>query len=794
MLADLRYALRSFRRAPGFTALVIATLAVGIGANTAVFSVVHAVLLRPFSYPDVDSLLRIRAGTSHPDLTDIARRATTISGVEGYRPQLFDYTTGTDAMRLDGMLVTGGLLQLFGAAPAAGRLIDPGDDVAGAGHVVLLSAPFWRSYFAADPSVVGRAIVLSGQTYTVVGVLADRFEFPAAHADVVAAFLPHAGRGGREATSRGAHTLRAFVRLKPGGTRAAAQQELTSLSVALEREYPETNQNVRIVLQEMRDSVAGTLREPLLILLATVAFVLLIACVNVANLLIARGAERRGELAVRAAIGATRARIMRQVLVESLVLAAAGGLAGIAIAWWLTRTIVALAPEGIPRLATASVDLPVLVFALAVSLFTGLLFGMLPALSSASASIAAAARAGSRASRDGQRLRSLLLVSEVALALVLLVGAGLLLRSFSSLIAQRPGFDATRLLTGSVTLNGDRYASITNRALFWEAFEERMRSIPGVGDVALTTDLPIGGQPLYHNLAFEGRSMAPGTEPEVYYRGVNPAYFRAMGIPLVKGRFFTAADRGGTPLVAIVNEAFAREYYPGEEVLGRRLRWASGDGTWITIVGVVADVRGLSLDQGEVPAVHAPFAQDANPWRRWMDVAIRTDGDAAALAPILRREILAVDRRVPVARVRTMEAVLAASVAGRRFNLLLLGSFAAVALLLAVAGIYGVMSYLVLQRTREIGVRLALGATPREVVRLITVRGLSLACAGIAIGAGAAALLGRFLETMLFGITAADPATFAGATGVLLVSAAAACLIPASRAGRVDPLTALRSE
>ena len=791
MFNDVRYALRSFRRTPGFTCLVIVTLAVGIGANTAMFSVVNAVLLRPFGYTDADSLQRVRRGTSYPDLLDVSRRATTIRGIEGHRPQLFDYSTGSEAERLDGMLVTGGMLQLFGATPQHGRLILAEDDTPNAARVVVLSHPFWRTHFGADPSVVGRSIVLSGQSYSVVGVLAAGFEFPATRADVVAAFLPHAGR---EATARGAHTLRAFVRLKPGTTAAVAQQEMDTLAADLERAYPETNREVRFVLEELRENVAGGVREPLMILLATVAFVLLIACVNVANLLIAKGAARRSELAVRAAMGATRGRIVRQVLAESLVLAAAGGVLGIAVAWWLTRTIVAVAPEDIPRLATAALDLPVLAFALVVSLLTGLFFGTLPAIASASASLAAAARTGTRETRSGNRLRSILLVTEVALALVLLVGAGLLLRSFSALMSQPPGFNTSGVVTGNVTLNGDRYASATARARFWESFEERMRALPGVRDVALTTDLPIGGLPIFHNLAFQGKPMTPGSEPEVYYRGVNATYFRAMGIPLVKGRGFTPVDRDGAPLVAIVNEAFAREYYPGEEVLGRRVRWASGDGTWITIVGVVADVRGLSLDQSEVPAVHAPYAQEINPWRRWMDVAVRADGNAAALAPMVRREILALDRNVPVAKLRTMDGVLAESVASRRFNVLLLGSFAAIALLLAVAGIYGVMSYLVVQRTREIGVRMALGATPAQVVRLVTGRGLLLAAVGIGLGTVAAILLARFIEAMLFTVSGTDLVTFVAAAIVLWLAAAAACVIPARRAGRVDPLIALRTE
>ena len=791
MMSDIRYALRSLRRTPGFTFIVLATLAIGIGANTAMFSVVNAVLLKPFPYTDADTLLRIRAGTSYPDLTDIGERITSIAAAAAHRPQFFDYTTGSEAQRLDGVLVTGNMLSLFGAKPVLGRLITPSDDHASAGRVVVLASAFWRSHFGGDPGVVGRAISLNGQTYTIVGVLSPSFRFPIARADVVAPFLPEAGR---EATSRGAHSLAAFVRLKPAVTRAAAQEEMNALSEQLARQYPRSNTDVRFRLEELRQNVAGDVRQPLVILLATVGFVLLIACVNVANLLIAKGAARRTELAIRAAIGATRGRIVRQVLTESLLLAGAGGTCGIAVGWWLTRTIVAVAPEGIPRLEAAALDGPVLGFAVLISLITGLVFGTLPSWSAAATSVADAARAGTRETRGGNRARSVLLVAEVALALVLVVGAGLLLKSFSALIAQAPGFDTTGLLTGNVILNGPRYADVEVRTRFWDDFENRMRQIPGVRDVAITTDLPIGGQSIFHNLAFEGREVAPGTEPEVYYRGINASYFRAMGIPLLKGRIFTSADRAGAPLVAIVNEAFVREYLPGQEILGRRIRWASGDGTWITIVGVVADVRGLSLDQAEVPAVHMPYGQEINAWRRWMDVGIRAESHATALAPMLRREVLAIDRNVPVARVRTMDDVLASSVAERRFNLLLLGAFAGIALVLAAAGTYGVMAYLVTQRTREIGVRLAVGARPADVFRLVVGRGVMLAAVGVVLGLAAAAMLSRTLEAMLFSVKRNDPATFVLSALVLLLAAALASFVPARRAARMDPLKALRSE
>jgi putative ABC transport system permease protein len=790
MLTDIRYGLRSLARTPGFTFIILATLAIGIGANTAMFSIVNAVLLKRFPYADPDSLFRIRAGTSYLDLVDISERMTTISGAAGHRAQFFDYSTGSEAERLNGVLVTGSMLQLFGAAPRLGRVIDASDDRVGAERVAMLSAAFWRSHFAADPAVAGRRIVLNGVVYTIVGVLQPSFHFPIAKADIVAPYQPEAGR---EITARGAHTLSAFVRLKPGVGRGAAQEEMNVLAEQLARQYPRSNHDVRFILHDLTENVAGDVRRPLAILLATVAFVLLIACVNVANLLIAKGAARRTELAVRAAIGATRARIVRQVLTESLLLAAAGGALGVVFAWYLTRTIIAVAPEDIPRLQAATLDVRVLAFAMLVTLVTGLVFGTLPSWAAAAA-MNDVTRAGLRHTRGGNRARSALLVLEVALALVLVVGAGLLLKSFASLLSQKPGFDTSGLLTGNLILNGQRYGEVGTRTRFWDEFEARMRSVPAVKDVAITTDLPIGGQPVFHNLAFEGRQMAPGTEPEVYYRGINAAYFRALGIPLLKGRIFTPDDRAGAPLVAIVNDAFARQYYPGEEVLGRRIRWASGDGTWITIVGVVADVRGLSLDQGEVPAVHMPYGQEINAWRRWMDVAIRVDGDALALAPALRREVLNIDRNVPVARVRLMEDVLAASVAERRFSLLLLGAFAAIALALASAGTYGVMAYLVTQRTREIGVRLAVGARPADVFRLVVGRGLALASIGVAIGLAGAAALSGVLESMLFNVAPTDLLTFGGAAIVLLAAVAVASFVPARRAARLDPLQALRTE
>ena len=790
MLQDLRYAVRSLAKTPGFTAIVVLTAALGIGANTAIFTVVNAVLLRPFPYPEPDALLRVPRGSSYPDMQDWQQQARSFTAMGAFRPQLFDYSNGAEAERLDGVLVTGTALQLFGARVVAGRLVGPEDDRVGVERVAVVSDRFWRTRLGSNPAAVGSRASFNGVSYTIVGVLDPSFELPATSADVFAPFVPDAGA---EATARGAHTLRAFLRLAPGTSVRQAQEEMDAIAVRLERDYPDTNTNVRFRLVLLAESIVGPVRPVLIILLATVAVVLLIACVNVANLLIARGAARRGELAVRAAIGATRGRIARQLLTESVLLAGAGGVLGIAAAYWLTRVIVGLAPEGIPRLESAGLDARVVAFAAIVSLATGVLFGMLPALASARVSLADAARAGGRSTGGGQRARGALMIAEIALALVLVVAAGLLLRSFVTLTSQSTGFDTRGLITGNLTLSSDRYASVASRIALFEQLEERVRTLPGVRAVALTTDLPIGGSPIFHNLAFEGRPVQPGTEPEVYYRGVNPGYFQALGIALMNGRPFTSQDRDGAPLVAIVNQSFARQYYPGEEVVGKRIRWASGDGTWITIVGVSADVRALSLDQDEVPAVHVPYAQEQMPWRRWMDVAVRAEGDAAALIPAVRAELSRLDRNVPLARARTMDDVIKESMAERRFNLFLLGGFAVLALALAAAGTYGVMSYAVLQRTRELGIRIALGARPADVLRLVVGRGMGLAAAGVVLGICAALPLTRLIAGMLFQTPATDMATFAAAAFVLLLSAFAASYVPARRAMRVDPLSALRS-
>jgi putative ABC transport system permease protein len=789
-MSDLRYAIRAFLKTPVFTTVVVLTIALGIGVNTAMFSVVNAVLLQPLPYPQPEQLVRVRRGSSFLDMRDWAAQTRSFSAVAGFRPQLFDFDTGDVPERTDGAFVTGGLFELLGARPLLGRLIDQRDQAEGSPHVVVVSERFWRTRLGGRPDAVGQPVSFNGSSYLLLGVVASGFELPGDKADVFGAFYPE---NVQEAEARSAHTLRGLLRLRSGITLAAAQSEMDALAARLEQAYPATNRRMRFPLQPLNDSLVGTMRSALWVLLGTVGFVLLIACVNVANLLIARAAARRTEMAVRAALGASPARLGRQLLSESLLLATAGGILGLAVAYLLTRAIANLAPESLTRVDRVSLDGRVLLFTLAASLITGLLFGVLPSWIASRSALADATRGGSRVSTR-QRVRSVLMIAEIALALVLVSGTGLLLRSFSELLSQPLGFDASHLLTGNIRFSANRYRDIGARTRFFDEFQRVLESTPGVSAAGLVTEMPIGSDPLMHNLAFEGRTMAQGTEPEVFYRGISAGYFKAIGIPLLRGRMFDATDSATSTPVAIANEAFAREYYAGDEVIGKRVRWASGGPTWITIVGLVPDIRGVSLDSGEVPALYIPYAQERNWWRMWMDVVVRTNGDPAAFVSDLRHTAARVDRTIPIARVRPMSSVVAASMSERRFNLFLIGSFALLAIVLAAAGTYGVMAYLVTQRYHELGIRVAMGARPGEIMRLVMGHGLVLSGAGTAIGVVAWWGIARVLQGMLFGVTSADPRALVGAVATLLVMTLLACYGPARRASRVDPLVVLRSE
>jgi putative ABC transport system permease protein len=786
-MGDLRYAVRSFRRTPAFTAIVLLTLSLGIGANTAIFSVVRAVLLSPLPYPAASELHRVRGGTSRPDMTDWIAHTRSFAAIGGYRPQSFDHVGTADAERLDGALVTGGLLEMLGARPALGRLFTDADALPGADRIAIVTAAFWRTRLGSDPTAVGRIVHFNAAAYRVAGVLEPGFELPGTGATVFAPL----DQGSREARARGAHTLRAVVRLRTGVTAAHAQQEMDALAARLETAYPQTNRDVRFVLVPLKESLTSAARTPLMILFGTVLLVLLVACVNVANLLIGHGAGRRPELMVRTALGATRLRLARQLTIESLLLSVTGGALGLIVAWWIIKAVIGLAPAGVPRVEHIGLDAQTLAYTALVCIGTGLLFGTLPAWAALRGRLMSS---GGRTTPATGWLRSSLMIAEVAVALVLVSSAGLLMRSFTRLVNQPMGFDTSRLVTANITLTAQRYLDVAARTRLYDAFEEAVQGLPGVRGVALTTDLPIAGSPIFHNLAFEGRPVPAGSEPEVYYRGINAGYFDALGIPLRAGRRFERTDRAGAPPVAIVNEAFVREYYPAEDPIGRRIRWASGNGEWITIVGVAADVRGLSLDRHEVPAVHIPFAQERMPWRTFMDVAVRTDADVAHTTLRLHQILRAIDPAVPLTGASTMEGVLATSVADRRFSLYLLASFAVVTLLLAAAGTYGVMAHAVAQRTRELGVRLALGAKPVDLFTLVVGRGMAVAAAGVIVGLAGAMPTSRVLEGMLFEIAPNDPRTLGISAIVLLTASLLAAWIPARRAAAVDPLIVLRSE
>ena len=790
MLHDIRYAIRALRATPVFTAVALLTIALGIGANTAMFTVVRAVLLKPLPYPEARQLVRVRRGTSFLDLQDLGARAGAVAVAAGYRPQLFDYDAGQLPERVDGALVTGRLFELLGATPLAGRLISTADDTAGRSRVVNISENFWRTRLGGDSHVVGRSLTLNGVSYEVMGVVARGFRLPSDPADIFAPFLPEATAEGQ---ARGAHTLRGILRLRQGAPVAAAQSELDSIAQQLSAQYPTTNRDMRYVLLPLADSVVGTVRSALWILFATVGVVLLIACLNVANLLLARGLARRQEIAVRVALGAGRLRLARQVITESLVLASCGGLIGVGVAAALTRAVVGLAADALPRASDVAVDGAVLLFTGAITIATGLLFGLAPSWLAGRTTLARLVRAG-RSRSAGSRASSALVVAEVALALVLVASAGVLLRSFEGLLSQPVGFATDRLVTGNIKFTAPAYRDIATRTRYFETLEQELAASPGARSVGIVTELPIGGSPLMHNLSFEGRAFPPGAEPEVFYRGVNRGYFATLGLPIVRGRGFASSDTASSQPVAIANESFARTYYPGGEPVGRRVRWTSGNGEWITIVGLVPDVKGVALDEAEVPALYVPLAQERNWWRMWADVIVRTSGDPAAFAPELQRAAARADRNVPVAKVRTLDAVLEESLGPRRFNLLLVGGFALLAMLLAAAGTYGVMSSLVQQRAHELGIRLALGARPAQVVALVAGRGLVLAGTGIAAGLVLWFVASRALRAMLFGVSPSDPVTLAASVILLAFMALLASAGPALRAARVDPLAVLRSE
>jgi putative ABC transport system permease protein len=794
MISDLKFALRSLGKNPAFTLIAVLTLALGIGANTAIFSVVNGVLLRPLPYPEPERLVTLRSNQSVPELEDLQTQSQSFESMGGVSFQAADYSGGAEPIQIEVGLVASDFFKVLGGRAALGRTLTADDDRFGGERVPVLSHALWQRQFGGDPGIVGRNINLAGQSYTVVGVAAPDFRPPRTTLEAFApirVFYPVAAK------SRGAHLLRVYGRLRPGVTMSAAQSELRVIDQRLAQANPEENKNRQSVLLSLHERMVGNIRPALLVLFGAVGLVLLIACANFANLLLARMASRTQELTVRAALGAGRGRLIRQVLVESIVLSVLGGAAGLLVGSWGMDALLALKPEDLPRVDSVHLDGAVLFFTMALALVTGLIFGLLPAWQATRVEIAGALGSAGRSvtsARSG--FRSALVVAELGLALLLLIGAGLLGKAFWQLTSVTPGFNPENVVTMRVELPEARYKTVQPQTQFRQQVLDNMNTLPGV-EAAIVSEMPLGGNAINHNFIIEGRPPIPaGEEPELYSRSIMGAYFKVLRIPLLQGRALSRDDRADTPAVGVINESMARQYFGGENPVGSRIRWARSEGVdWITIVGVVGNVRHFGLANAEEPAIYTPYAQSGQDWKRWSEFVIRTPGKMdGPLVAQLKKMVWKVDPSIPVTQVRPMSEVLSASLAAQRFNTLLLVIFAAVALLLASVGLYGVLAFTVAQRTREIGIRMALGAQARDVLRLVLRQGLALSILGVAVGISVALAGTRVLRGLLYGVAPTDPATFAAVALLLVGVALTACLVPARRAMRVDPMVALRHE
>ena len=796
MAQDVRYGARMLRKSPGFTAVAILTLALGIGANTAIFSVINGVLLSPLPYKNPKQLVVIKEHDSLPNVMDIQRQTRAFSQGGGINVEPMDYTGGTEPVQVLVGRVDAGFLETLGVQPVLGRIISPGEDVQGGPRLAMVSNHFWQNYLGSDPHAVGNTIQLGGNSYTVIGVMPASFAPPVEHADVFVSLWVDDPGGAAE---RDLHFMHTYWRVKEGVTLAQAQADMAAIDRRLAEQYPAEEKERKSHLVPLHEWLVGDVRSALLVLFGAVGLVLLIACANFASLLMMRALAERQELVIRAALGAGRGRLIRKTLTESALLSVFGGAAGLLFAKWGTSMLLALRPENLARLNGIHIDTRVLLFVLVVSLLTGIAFGMAPAWIAARADVAEALKESGRsttASTMGHSIRRILVISELAVALVLLVGAGLLIKGFSRLRSVNPGFNSSGVITMYLQLPETRYGKIPRQTQFRRELLTRLDTVPGV-QVAMVSDIPLGGNYVGHRLVIDGRPpVAVGGEPLVQTLSVMGDYFHVMQIPLRAGREFTPLDREGQPLVAIVNEEIVREFFPHEDPIGVRICWAGdvGPPRWMTVIGVVADVKHSGLNQPTDPAVYTPFSQNDERWRRFMTLAIRARDASPGLVEEVKKQIWSLDGQIPVSDVHAMDELIAVSLAQQRFNMLLLGLFAALALILAAVGIYGAISYSATQRTHEIGIRTALGAQRRDVLRLVMRDGAKIAFLGIAFGIAGALALTRLMASLLFEVKPTDPATFTGVAILLALVALAACYIPARRAMRVDPMVALRYE
>jgi putative ABC transport system permease protein len=811
LFQDIRFGLRMLLKSPSISIVATIALALGIGANTAIFSVVNAVLLRPLPFPDPDSLVALfetdlqrglqRGSHSYPNFFDIRSQNTSFERVSTYRSGDYIMTGRGEPARLQGAVVTSDLLPLLGVQPMLGRMFLPDEDKGSdTGRVVILSQPLFQKRFSADPSILNQAITLNGVSYTVVGVMPAGFEFPIQNEPVELWTTIAADASGQTPVTaqRGAHFLRVIGRLKPGVSLEQAQADLTTIASRLEQQYPDTNTRRGLRVDSALSALVGDVRPTLFILLGAVACVLLIACANVANLLLARATSRHKEMAIRTALGASRARVIRQLLTESVLLSLLGGGVGLLLAVWWSDLLVALGKEDIPRAVQVGIDWRVLGFTLGVSLLTGVVFGLAPAFHSARSELVESLKEGARgtsAGRFANFVRKGLVVIELGFAVLLLTGAGLLIQSLWRLQKVNSGLEPQNVLTFNVGLPEVKY-NYEKQAQFFIDLKSRLEATPGVQAASSILPLPLSGDRFSISFEIEGRPMAPKDHPSGDFFSTGVGYFRAMGIPMIKGRDFDDRDRHGATPVVIITEALARQFFPNEDPIGKHIKpginTIEGEKTTMReIIGVVGDVRNRSLDTEPKPAYYVPQTQV--PFDQ-MAMVVKTAGEPHTLVSAATKQVAAMDQDIPVFAVKSMEEYLSASVAAPRFSTTLLAIFAAVALVLTVVGLYGVMSYSVAQRTNEIGIRLALGAQSRDVLLMIVKQGGLLIVLGLVIGLTGAFALTRLLASLLFGVTAKDPFTFAAVAVLLAIVALLACYVPALRATRVDPMEALRCE
>jgi putative ABC transport system permease protein len=802
---DLRHALRRLAHSPGFTVVALLTLALGIGANTAIFTVVNAVLLRPLPFDHPEQLVglfhRMKGDTelstmSPPNFLDVRAANHTMVDVAALNTRPYTLTGSGAPVRIAGAEVSASFFNVLRVPPILGRTFRSEENEPGRNQVVVLAHRLWVQRFGGDSGVVGRTITIDAKPHTVIGVMPAGFSYP----DDRALWVPFEYDNNFRADNRGAWYIEVFGRVKNDATASQAAADVEAIARRLERQYPKSNTDLQFTAAPLHGWIVDRSRTALLLLLGAVGFVLLIACVNVANLTLARSAAREGELAVRSALGAGRLRLVRQLLTESVVLSIAGGVAGLLIAIWGSDALVTLQPAGIPRIGEVRVDGSVVAFTAIVAVVTGLLFGSIPAFQVTRVALVGALKEGGRnalTGRRGHRVRSTLVVAELALAVGLLAGAGLLINSFVRIRNVDPGFQTGEALTFGISLPESTYKERAQRVAFYDRLHERINALPGVQSTGAVMGVPLSDLNFNISFAVEGRPAAPvGHEPTMEVRVASAGYFGAIGIPLKRGRLFTPSDVMNAPQVVLLSESAVRKYFPTEDPLGRNIKigWTFDEGrrrAGGTVVGVVGDVKDAGLDAAARPEIYLPYAQMG---LEDMTVVVRGDLPASSLSRSVEDAVRDLDANLPVANMKTLDQIVSASVADRRFYMLLIGLFAAVALVLAAVGIFGVMSYAVTQQTREIGIRMALGADRRDVVRMVLRHAGLLILSGLVVGVGLALAAGRALSSMLFDLSPGDPATLAAVAALLATIALVASYLPARRATRIDPVIALRAE